>query len=156
DRTSPLTFVPFRWGPEDEVVLTGIVDAPPAIRVLDVNRDGQADVLVFSASGTPLLLLGRAGEPPAPAGGRLGPVANVTPEGLSLTDLDGPALIAAQNTFARNLVLDKQGHWQVKDQYNSERGSTQVVGAAVLDVDGDRAKEVILLDRSSKSLLYLT
>ena len=58
------TFLPFRWGPADEVALKGILDAPPALRVLDVNRDGQADILVFNASGPPLLLLGRAGRAP--------------------------------------------------------------------------------------------
>ena len=66
--------MPFRWGPDDDVDLKGLSDAPPALRVLDVNRDGQADVLVFNAFGPPLLLLGRGGgEPPAPAGGSLGP-----------------------------------------------------------------------------------
>jgi len=149
------TFLPFRWGPADEVILRGILDAPPALRVLDVNRDGQADILVFNASGPPLLLLGRPGEPPAPAAGSLGPLAGVTPAGLSLMELNGPALFVAQNTFARNLLLDKEGHWQVKDQYNTGRGSAQVIGAAALDVDGDGIKEVVLLDRTSKSLLFL-
>jgi hypothetical protein len=120
-----------------------------------VNRDGHADVLVFNASGPPLLLLGRAGEPPAPAAGSLGPLGGVSPAGLSLMDLNGPALFVAQNTFARNLLLDSQGHWQVKDQYNTGRGSAQVLGAAALDVDGDGTKEVVLLDRTSKSLLFL-
>jgi hypothetical protein len=149
------TFLPFRWGPEDDVALKGILDPPPALRVLDVNRDGQADILVFNASGPPLLLLGRPGEPPAPAAGSLGPLAAVTPAGLSLMDLNGPALLAAQNTFARNLVLDKEGHWQIKDQYNTSRSSAQVVGAAALDVNGDGTKEVVLLDRTSKSLVFL-
>ena len=30
---------------------------------MDVNRDGQADVLVFNAFGPPTLLLGRAADP---------------------------------------------------------------------------------------------
>jgi hypothetical protein len=149
------TFVPFRWGPEDDVVLKGFLDAPPSLRVLDVNRDGQADVLVFNASGSPLLLLGRPGEPPAPAAGSLGPLGNVTPAGLGMMDLNGPALLVAQNTFARNVVLDKEGHWQVKEQYNTSRGSAQVQGAAALDVDGDGTKEVVLLDQTSKSLMFL-
>ena len=149
------TFLPFRWGPADEVTLKGILDAPPALRILDVNRDGHADVLVFNASGPPLLLLGREGEPPAPAAGSLGPLAGVTPAGLSLMDLNGPALFVAQNTFARSLLLDKEGHWQVKDQYNTGRGSAQVIGAAALDVDGDGTKEIVLLDRTSRSLLFL-
>lgn len=150
------TFVPFRWGPEDDVVLKDTTDAPAAIRVLDANRDGRADVIVFNASGPPTLLLGRAGgEPPAPAGGSLGQLAAVTPAGLTITDLNGPALLVAQNSFARNILLDKQGNWQIKDQYDTERSSAQVVGAATLDTDGDGAKEVVLLDRTSKSLVFL-
>lgn len=150
------TFVPFRWGQEDEVPLKGLTSAPPALQVLDVNRDGQPDVLAFNSFGPPLLLLGRAGgEPPAPAGGSLGPLAGVTPAGLTLADLNGPALFVAQNTFARNLMLDKQGAWEVKDQYNSGRGSAQILGAATLDLDGNGTKEIVLLDKSSKSLLFL-
>ncbi|HEX8202627.1 MAG TPA: VCBS repeat-containing protein, partial [Isosphaeraceae bacterium] len=45
------SFVPFRWGPDDAVELPGVNGTPPALRVLDVNRDGQADVLVFNAYG---------------------------------------------------------------------------------------------------------
>jgi hypothetical protein len=74
---------------------------------------------------------------------------------MDVADLDGPALIVAQNTFARNLVLDQQGRWEVKDQYNTGRGSAQVLGAAALDTDGDGTKEVVLLDKVSKSLLFL-
>jgi hypothetical protein len=148
-------FVPFRWGPEDSVAIKGLSGAPPALRVLDANRDGNVDILIFNAYGPPVLLLGRAGEPPAPAGGGLGPLAGVSPAGLTLAQLDGPALIVAQNTFARNLVLDKAGHWEVKDQYNTGRGSSQVAGAAAIDLDGDGKKEIALLDRNSKSLLFL-
>jgi hypothetical protein len=150
------TFLPYRWGPVDEVVLKDTTDAPSAIRVIDANRDGQADVIVFNASGPPTLLLGRpGGEPPAPAGGSLGQLAAVTPPGLTLADLNGPALLVAQNSFARNILLDKQGNWQIKDQYDTERSAAQVVGAAALDTDGDGVKEVVLLDRTSKSLVYL-
>jgi hypothetical protein len=61
----------------------------------------------------------------------------------------------AQNTFARNLALDKEGRWVVKDQYNTGRGSAQVLGAAALDMNGDGTKEIALLDQTSKSLLFL-
>ncbi|MDR3638454.1 MAG: VCBS repeat-containing protein [Isosphaeraceae bacterium] len=149
------TFVPFRWGPEDDVSLKGLTGVPPALRILDVNRDGHADVLVFNPFGPPTLLLGRAGEPPAPAAGSLGPLGGVTPAGLSVVDLNGPAILVAQNTFARSLVLDKDGHWEVKDQYNTERSSSQVVGASALDTNGDGVKDVVLLDKNSKSLIFL-
>ncbi len=39
----------------------------------------------------------------------------------------------------------------MKDQYDTDRGSAQVVGAAVIDTNNDGKKEVVLLDKSSKS-----
>ena len=149
------TFVPFRWGPTDAVPIPGLTGAPPAMRVVDANRDGQADILVFNAFGPPILLLGRPGEPPAPAGGSLGPLIGVTPAGVGVADLGGPALMVAQSTYARDVLLDKSGRWEVKDQFNADRASAQILGAAALDIDGDGVKEVALLDRTSKSLLFL-
>lgn len=151
------TFIPFRWGPDDAVPVKGLSGNPPALRVLDANRDHLADVLIFNAFGSPVLLLGRpGGEPPAPAGGSLGPLAGVAPAGLSLTGPDGPALIVAQNGYARDLVLDKDsGQWQIKDQYNAGRPSAQIVAASALDLDGDDRAEIALFDRISRSLLFL-
>ncbi len=150
------TYIPFRWGQDDGVPLKTVTGAPPALRVVDVNRDGQPDILIFNSFGPPTLLLGRSGgEPPAAAGGALGPLAGVSPTGLTVADLNGPALFVAQNTFARNLVLDKAGRWEVKDQYDTDRGSAQVVGASAIDTDGDGKKEIVLLDKASKSLLFL-
>jgi hypothetical protein len=149
------TFLPYRWGQDDAVPLKGLPGAPAGLKVVDVNRDGQPDVLLLNAFGPPTLLLGRGGLPPAPASGGLGPLAGATTTSLSVMDLDGPALIVAQNTFARSLVLDRSGNWEVRDQFNTGRGSAQVIGAAALDTDGDGAKEIVLLDRASKSLLYL-
>jgi len=154
DKSGP--FVPYRWGQDDSVPLKGLPGAPAAIRAADVNRDGQQDYLIFNGYGPPTLLLGRSGgEPPAAAGGSLGPLAGVNPAGLTLADLDGPALLVSQNTFARNVRLDKDGRWEVKDQYNTGRGSAQVVGVAALDADNDGKKEVVLLDKNTKSLLFL-
>lgn len=148
-------FVPFAWGGVNAVPLKGLPGVPPALRVLDVNRDGQADLLVFNSYGPPNLLLGKEGAAPAEAGGALGPIAGVAPAGLTLGELDGPVLLVAQNTFARNLLLEPSGKWRVLDQYNTGRGSAQVVGASALDTTGDGVKDVVLLDRSSKSLVFL-
>ncbi len=150
------TFVPYRWGMEDNVVINGLSGKPPAIRVIDVNGDKLSDVLIFNAYGPPVLLLGRAGgEPPAPIGGPLGPLASVTPAGLTLANLDGPATLVAQGTFARNVALDKNGQWQIKEQFNSGKSSTQIQGVAAIDLDGDGTPEIALLDKATKSLLFL-
>ena len=150
------SFVPLRWGQEDSVAVKGLSGKPPALKVIDVNKDGLADILVFNAYGPPVLLLGRpGGEPPAPAGGTLGPLVGATPSGLTQTKMDGPALLVAQGTFARNVALDKNGQWQIKEQFNSGKPSSQIIGAAVLDLDGDGVAEIALLDKASKSLLFL-
>src|SRR5262249_24957187 len=93
--------------------------------------------------------------PPRVFGGSLGPLSSASAASLSLMNLDGPSTIVAQNTFARRVVLDSDGHWSIKDQYNSGRNSAQISGAAALDTDGDGIKEIVLLDRSSKSLIFL-
>jgi hypothetical protein len=150
------TFVPFRWGQSDSVPLQGLTGTPPAMRVLDVNRDGLSDVLVFKPFGSPILLLGRAGgEPPAPSGGSLGPLVGASPAGIGTTAPGEASLLVAQNTFARSVTLNKDGQWEVKDQFNAGRGSAQVIGAAALDTNGDGKTEVVLLDKGTKSLLFL-
>ncbi len=65
-------------------------------------------------------------------------------------------MIVAQNTYARRVSLDADGHWNIKDQYNAGRNSAQILGAAALDTDGDGTKEIVLLDRATKSLLFLS
>ncbi len=147
-------FVPYRWGQSDSVVLKDVPDVP-TVQVLDVNHDGQPDVLLYTGGGPKALLLGRQGEPPAAAGGGLGPLTDIGPAGLALMDLNGPALVLSQKTYARSLLLDKDGHWVVKDQFNTGRNNANVQGAAAIDTDGDGVKEIALLDRTSKSLLYL-
>jgi len=147
---------PRNWGPVEAVALPGVTAVPSAIKTLDVNHDGQADLLIFKEYGAPLLVLGQKQGAPRPFSGSLGPVSNAAPAGVSLMNLDGPAVIVAQNTFARRVLLDPEGHWDIKDQYNAGRNSAQIVGAAALDTDGDGTKEIVLLDRATKSLLFLS
>ena len=148
-------FSPYRWGNHDLVPLKGINGVPPSMAAVDVNRDGRADLLVFNAYGPPVLLIGREGDVPAPPAGGLGPLAGVTSNGLTMADLGGPALLMAQQTNARDLLLDRDGHWVVKEQYDAGRASAKVEGVAALDFDGDGVKEVVLLDRTSKNLIVL-
>ncbi len=149
-------FHAFSWGKSPSAAVTGLSSVPTALHAVDVNRDGLIDLLVYTGYGSPILLLGQRAEPPKTFTGGLGPIAAATAAGLSLMDLNGPALMVAQTTFARRILLDDQGRWEIKDQYNSGRNSAIIQGAAALDVDGDGKKDVVLLDRTSKSLLFLT
>jgi len=152
----PDKYADVKFGEAEAVPVTGLSGAPTAIRAFDVNRDGATDLLVFSAFGSPILFLGQEGGGLKPFGEGLGPLGGASPAALTVADLDGPALLVSQNTFARHVRLDDQGRWQIEDQYNAARGSAQIQGAAVLDVTGEGRKDVVLLDRAAKSLLFLT
>ena len=146
------------FGPRATIPITGLSGAPTAIRAFDVNKDGETDLILFSSYGPPVLLLGQPKDHSlAPFGGGLGPLGGATPSGLSVMTVKGePALIVAQNTFARHIMLGGDGQWEIKEQYNAGRASVQIQGAAALDVSGKGDSEVALLDRVSKSLLFLT
>ncbi len=146
---------PFKWGAVESVPLTSLSNLPAAIKALDINQDGQIDLIVFIPYGSPILLVGQKDGPPRLFGGSLGPLSNSSASSISVMNLDGPSTIVAQNTFARRLLLNSLGQWNIKDQYNAGRNSAQIVGAAALDTDGDGKKEIVLLDRASKSLLFL-
>ncbi len=151
-------FAARNFGPHETVPITGLSGAPTAIHAFDVNKDGETDLVVFSSYGSPVLLLGQPKDHSlAPFGGSLGPLGGATPSSLSVMKVkDEPALIVAQNTFARRIVLGGNGQWEIKEQYNAGRASVQVQGAAALDVTGEGNSEVVLLDRVSKSLQFLS
>lgn len=145
-----------KFGEADSVAISGLSGAPTAIRAFDVNQDGRVDLILFSAFGPPILLMGQDDGGLKPFTDGLGPLGGATAAGLSRMDLNGPALVVAQNTFARHIAIDSKGQWEVKDQYNASRGSAQIQGAAALDVTGDGQTDIVLLDKSTKSLLFLT
>jgi hypothetical protein len=147
---------PGKWGQSDSVALPSLKNTPAGMKSVDVNQDGLADLLIFNQYGSPLLVLAHSGRPPSPFAGSLGPLSSATPTAVSQLLRDGPGLTVAQSTFARRVVLDPAGHWIIKDQYNSGRSAAQILGAAALDTDGDGKPEIVLFDRTSKSLLFLS
>jgi FG-GAP-like repeat len=145
-----------RWGQVASVELTAVTSVPPAIKGIDINQDGRSDLLLFKDYGAPSLVLSDKDGPPRPFTASLGPLSTAKPAGVSTINLDGPATLVAQNTFARRVLLGSDGLWKIKDQYNASRNSAQILGAAALDTDGDGTKEVVLLDQTSRSLLFLS
>jgi hypothetical protein len=145
-----------KWGQVAAVELTGVTSVPSAIKTVDVNQDGRSDLLIFKDYGAPILVLSQKDGPPRLFSASLGPLSTAAPAGVSIMNLNGPATLVAQNTFARRVLLDADGLWKIKDQYNAGRNSAQIQGAAALDTDGDGTKEVVLLDRASHSLLFLS
>jgi hypothetical protein len=146
-----------RWGQGASVELAGVTSVPAAIKAIDINQDGRSDLLLFKDYGAPpVLVLSEKDGPPRLFTASLGPLSTAKPAGVSTINLGGPATLVAQNTFARRVLLESDGLWKIKDQYNAGRNSAQILGAAALDTDGDGTKEVVLLDQASRSLLFLS
>ncbi len=145
-----------KWGQVAAVELAGVTSVPVAIKTLDVNQDGRSDLLIFKDYGAPVLVLSQKDGPPRLFSSSLGPLSTAKAAGVSSMNLDGPATLVAQNTFARRVLLDGDGFWKIQDQYNAGRNSAQILGAAALDTDGDGTKELVLLDGASRSLLFLS
>ena len=82
-------------------------------------------------------------EPPETV--RAPPTSPKATSSLRIVPTPWPSVIVAQNTFARRVLLDPEGQWAIKDQYNAGRNSAQIVGAAALDTDGDGTNDTAIV-----------
>ncbi|WP_235905601.1 FG-GAP repeat domain-containing protein [Tautonia marina] len=156
-RTEAGDLIPLAWGKTDAVPVEGLTGPPRDIRMVDVNQDGSLDILIFDPYAPPALLLGQGADAaPIRSESRPGPLAGVAPSALTVSTLDDEeAILVAQGTFARSIALDDGGQWEVREQFNSGRTTAQLQAAAAIDLDGQGDREIVMLDRTSKSLLIL-
>ena len=140
------------FGSEHFLTLTLKSATPERLMSLDANGDKRPDFLILVENKPPLLLLTNAegvpAEAPAEAGVGLG---NVSAGGIFFGDLDKPALIVAQNNYARRFEL-VEGKFKVADQYNASESQAKIVGASALDLDGKPGREIVLVDTGVKKL----
>lgn len=145
---------PFKFGEDAGVPLTSLKSTPDRLMSLDANHDGRPDFLVFAGTDrAPLFLAsnssGRPTEVLAEGGFGLG---NVDAGGLFVGQLDKPAILVAQNSFARNVEVGENNQWKVIDQYNAAEAQAKIAGAATIDLDGEPGREIVLVDLGVKKL----
>jgi hypothetical protein len=75
--------------------------------------------------------------------------------GLFAGQLDGLAILVAQNNFARNVAVGEKNQWKVIDQYNAAESEAKIVGAATVDLDDQPGREIVLVDQGVKKLRVL-
>lgn len=149
------TFQPFRWNDVENVSLRGLNGPPTGLRACEVNGDVHPDLLIFNPFGDPQILLGSPeGKPPAPPTAGVGPLAGADAAKLGPPPKGRPGLLVSRGAFAREVVLDADGRWAVKDQFNAG-ADAQVGAAAALDADGDGIAEIALWDRGARALRLL-
>ena len=134
-----------------------IQSAPNKILRIDANHDGHPEFLVFrDLDQGPLLYThskdGELSRVTATGGIQLG---DISAGAIFQGQLETPAFLIAQKNFARNLQLDAENRWMVKDQYNATETDSKVAGVATLDMDGKPGHEVVLVDTGVKKLRVL-
>jgi len=148
---------PYTFGKEQNSVPIALKETPRRLVTLDVNQNSRPDFLLFTGLERQphLLKMSEEGIPsvvPSQSGIRLGDVAAGA---VFVGELDGPAILAAQKNFARNLQLDEEGKWQVIDQYNAPETTARISGVATIDLDDRPGNEVVLIDTGIGKLRVL-
>lgn len=141
------------------VDLTGIEDAPTAVRWADVNQDGRDDLLVFVPFG-PLRTVIRQADGTfkvlaASGQAQTGLVKDATPCGFAYADTNGDGVrdvVVTQKTFVRALRVNKSGAWEVVDQYNAPTTDAEITGVCLRPVPGRKRPDLVMYDRKSQGI----
>ena len=145
------------WQPLGAGITLNLKGDPEQLFPYDADRDGVMDVLLFQGSDKPALLVksdgkGALTEIPSEAGFGIG---NVAATSVFAGQLDGPALLVAQNNFARHVRLNEKNQWRVVDQFSALESTAKIQGTATLNLDGQPGNEIVLVDQGVKKLRVL-
>jgi hypothetical protein len=150
------------WTGEPEpksVELTGLKSADD-LMILDIDQDGNTDLLLFDLFGPMRVWLGDGklgfAEQKAESGSAL--VRKLGRGNVGVSDIDGDGkveLLVTSKNFARAIVLDRQKGYRIKEQANGRSPTSQVKGVAAVDLDGDGKPEVALFDREKNKVTVL-
>lgn len=146
------------------VELGQLATNPQAIKVIDVDRDGLKDVLIFVKYELPILVRQtqkRNFEVVDSPKAQTSLIKEATLRSIYSADVDGKSgeeLLVAQNNFARSMTF-ANSEWIVLDQYNAKSAENRIsaVAAAKMKVDGAKdSKAILLLDGQKGRLQILT
>jgi len=141
---------------EERFELTGGPSKVNALRLLDADQDGEADLFLFSALSPMQIRLSRkdAKEPLLKTTGLLDSMTSkLTPGSLTLGDVTGDGkleLIAAKDQLARAFVIESDGKARIVEQFNAPSASAKVAAALVTQQDG--ATVVLMADTQEQKL----
>jgi hypothetical protein len=165
-RTYQLVRLPGAAGGETVTTDLGSLRADPSdLLLVDLNRDGLRDLLVFIPTELPRVLLAKqtdgklaydsiaAQDVPG-----LGILKGVEKTALFFGDVDGDGtseLLVPGPNFARAFTLGVKGVPTVVGQWNLDDSGAKVACVAAADLDGDKKPEIVLCEKTTRSLRVL-
>ena len=142
---------------DEEGLEVELSTSPDRLSRADLNQDGHPDFLISQGSERPQVLIlsdkeGKLSIVEPAEGFNLGSVAAGA---IYLGTLEKPAVIVAQDNFARSFVLDEENRWKLQEQFNAAEPNAKLAGSVLLDLDGQPGDEVVLIDTGVKRLRVL-
>ncbi len=143
-----------------KIAIEDLDEPPAALRVVDVNRDGLSDILVFTPYA-PLdafmqqkdgsfSLLGKDGSC------QKGLVKQAQISGFAYADADGDGkreVLLAQGNFVRALCVNEAGSWEILDQYNPPSSDVEIQGVAVVPMKGSNRPFLAMYDNRGREII---
>ncbi len=146
-----------------DLKLEKLTSNPDGLKILDVDRDGLQDVLIFVRfEAVPLLVRQTAKrrfeliDSPAAQASLL---QDASPASVAPANLDAKPgdelLVAQKKNFARGLIFADAAKWEIVDQYNAKSPDDSISAVAIdAPSDGGTLPHIMLLD-GRKGLLQL-
>ncbi|RMG40931.1 MAG: VCBS repeat-containing protein [Planctomycetota bacterium] len=121
--------------------------APSRLTAVDVDGDGDQDLLVFpDIEQEPLVVLHEMRSWRLPADRRGLRFGDLPASAVFHGRLRGkPALLATHRQFVRSMRYG-DGGWAVREQFNVADSQARLVGCATLDIDGSPGNELVMVD----------
>lgn len=147
------------------IKLEGVSRPPQSLMSGDFDRDGKADLLLFTP-GEPMIMVknvaGDGGEPTVLNDKKMpnfGLVQAAGPDNTALLDVDSdgfPELLIADKNFVRFCTLDAAAGWKVTEQVTMPESSSQLTGLGVLQSgQGSTGPTVVASDKANKRLILM-
>ena len=150
-------WLPYQFGGKPAVVLD-VKGTPELLMRVDITGDKRPEFLVFQGTSKPPQLFGLndVGVPvEIVTTGNLG-LGAVSPGAVTFAQLgDKQGLLVAQENFARHMLLGASNRWQVDEQFNAGESNSKIVGATLIELDGNPGPEIALVDAGVKKLRVL-
>jgi len=130
-----------------------------AVKLFDIDQDGRPDLLVHLSRGASRIYLQQADGTFEAAPKQSGFAEKLTDrvplKGISYGDIDqdgNAEMIVCRDTFARALRLDVEGQLEVVRQINLKKKKISLQSAAVVNLLGDAAPEIVFYEKKKGTL----